>query len=193
MHLFWHLPTSTAATYLRFSTNLANLGILRANFFSLLHQPFFSSNQSFLETASSNNLIDTALNKSQSNLITQKNFFFFENSKSFVSVLYETDITFINQWNFWNNLLKSWNTSRSGHPNVFSEKVFLKISQDSQENTCVGVSFITKLQASGSTQVFSREICEIFKNTFFNRITPMVASVSYNFENMLSKDCLLCK
>ena len=96
MHLFWHLPTSTAATYLRFSTNFANLGILRANFFSL-HQPFFSSNQSFLETASSNNLIDTALNKSQSNLITQNNFFFFENSKSFVSVLYETDIAFINQ------------------------------------------------------------------------------------------------
>ena len=73
------------------------------------------------------------------------------------------------------------------------KKVLLKISQDSQESTCVGVSFITKLQASGSTQVFSREICEIFKNTFFNRTTPMAASVSYNFENMLSKNCLLCK
>ena len=33
-------------------------------------------------------------------------------------------------------------------PELFHErKVFLKISQDSQENTCVGVSFLLKLQA----------------------------------------------
>ena len=41
-------------------------------------------------------------------------------------------------------------------------KVFLKSSQNSQENTCARVSLIT-LQAL----VFSFEFCEIFKNTFF--------------------------
>ena len=43
--------------------------------------------------------------------------------------------------------------------------MFLKISQISQGKTCDGVSF----------QVFSWEICEISKNTFFYR-TPLVAS-----------------
>ena len=37
------------------------------------------------------------------------------------------------------------------------EKVFLEMLQNSQENTCAGVSFLIKLQTSG----------EIFKNTFF--------------------------
>ena len=32
---------------------------------------------------------------------------------------------------------------------VLQEKVFLKILQNSQENTCATVSFLTKLQASG--------------------------------------------
>ena len=53
-----------------------------------------------------------------------------------------------------------------------SEKtVFLKISQDSQENTCTGVSFYIKLQAF--SQVFSCEFCEIFKNTFFHKTPPV--------------------
>ena len=33
--------------------------------------------------------------------------------------------------------------------NVFCKKVFLEISQNSQENTCVRVSFLIKLQAQG--------------------------------------------
>ena len=53
--------------------------------------------------------------------------------------------------------------------------VFLKISQNSQENTCARVSFLIKLQASPCNfikkeilaQVSSCEICEIFKNSFF--------------------------
>ena len=58
------------------------------------------------------------------------------------------------------------------------KKVFLEISQNSQENTCAGVSFLIKLRAikkETSAQVFSCEFCEISKNPFFYR-TPMVAA-----------------
>ena len=63
------------------------------------------------------------------------------------------------------------------------EKVFLKISQNSQENTCAKVSLLIKLQAKASNfikketlaQVFSCEFCKISKNTFSYR-TPLVAA-----------------
>ena len=53
--------------------------------------------------------------------------------------------------------------------------MFLKISQNSQENTCARASFLIKLQAEPCSfikkealaQVFSCGFCEIFKNTFF--------------------------
>ena len=53
--------------------------------------------------------------------------------------------------------------------------MFLKISQNSQEDTCARVSFLIKLQAEACNflkketlaQVFSCEFCEIFKNTLF--------------------------
>ena len=50
--------------------------------------------------------------------------------------------------------------------------MFLKISQNSQENTCARVSFLIKLRTLGSAQVtmaqvFSCEFFEISKNTFF--------------------------
>ena len=58
-----------------------------------------------------------------------------------------------------------------------SKQVFLKVLQTSQESTHVGGSFQKNLQAQGlqlyitakktSTQVFSCEVYEIFKNTFF--------------------------
>ena len=54
------------------------------------------------------------------------------------------------------------------------KKVFSKISQNSQENTCARVSVLIKLQTLGNflrqealPQVFSYEFCEICKNTFF--------------------------
>ena len=55
------------------------------------------------------------------------------------------------------------------------KKVFLEISQNSQENICATVSFLIKLQASACNfikkktlaQAFSCEFCEISKNTFF--------------------------
>ena len=55
------------------------------------------------------------------------------------------------------------------------KRLFLKISQNSQENTCVRVSFLIKLQAWGLinfnkkktlAQVFFCEFCKISKNTF---------------------------
>ena len=39
---------------------------------------------------------------------------------------------------------------------VFLKKMFLKISQNSQENSCTRVSFLLKLQASGSTLLKKR-------------------------------------
>ena len=44
------------------------------------------------------------------------------------------------------------------------KKVFLKISENSQENTCDRVFFIRK---DTQAQVFSCEFCENFKNKFF--------------------------
>ena len=62
-----------------------------------------------------------------------------------------------------------------------AKKVFLRISQNSQENTCTRVSFLIKLQACNFikketlTQVFSCEFCKISQNTFLYR-TPLVAA-----------------
>ena len=46
--------------------------------------------------------------------------------------------------------------------------MFLKVSRNSQENTCARVSFLIKLQAEA--------FCEIFKNSFFYRTPPVAAS-----------------
>ena len=56
------------------------------------------------------------------------------------------------------------------------KNVFLKISQNSQENPCAGVSFLIKLQAYVLAQVFCCEFCEIFKNTLFYRTPPAATS-----------------
>ena len=57
---------------------------------------------------------------------------------------------------------------RSSHPEVFYKKVFLEISQNSQENT-----FIKKETLA---QVFSCYFCEISKNNFFYRTSLVAAS-----------------
>ena len=72
----------------------------------------------------------------------------------------------------------------------FVKKVFLEIPQNSQENTCVIVSFVMKLQAEACnfikketlTPVFSCEFYEISKSTFSYRTTPVAAS---NYFDML--------
>ena len=76
-------------------------------------------------------------------------------------------------------------TSRSSRPVVFCEKVFLRISQNSQENTCARASFLIKLQSACNfikketlVQVFSCEFCNTcggcfwtgVKTTFFQRL-----------------------
>ena len=60
------------------------------------------------------------------------------------------------------------------------KKVFVEISQNSQENTCVRDSFLIKfiknfIKKESLAQVFSCEICEVSKNIFFYR-TPLVAA-----------------
>ena len=66
----------------------------------------------------------------------------------------------------------------------------IKISQTSQENTCVGIFFkkgrrieaLQHYQKETPTQVFSCEIFEIFKDTFFYRTPPMTASGSLKLD-----------
>ena len=65
------------------------------------------------------------------------------------------------------------------------KKMFLKISQNSQENTCAWVSFFNKVAGLACNfiknktlaQAFSSESCNVFKNTFFYRTPPVVAFV----------------
>ena len=66
--------------------------------------------------------------------------------------------------------------------------MFLEISQNSQENTCVRVSFLIKVQAFKEetlTQVFSCEFCEISKNTFFIEHLWAAASQGYSYSKQL--------
>ena len=59
---------------------------------------------------------------------------------------------------------------------VYIKRLLLKIWQSSQENTCAGVSFFLKLQATTwnfikkeiLTQVIPMQLCKKFKNTFKN-------------------------
>ena len=59
-----------------------------------------------------------------------------------------------------------------------TRKLFLKISQYSQENTCVGISFLIKMQVFRAPALLKRDsnrgvFCEhweIFKNTYFEEI-----------------------
>ena len=52
---------------------------------------------------------------------------------------------------------------------VLWKKVFLEISQNSQENTCASVSFLIKLQVWGLLQVALTQVlfCEFLKTPFF--------------------------
>ena len=61
-------------------------------------------------------------------------------------------------------------TSRSSHQRCSVKKMFSKISQNLQENTCARVSYLIKLQTVGKketqTQMFSCDFCEILKYLF---------------------------
>ena len=55
------------------------------------------------------------------------------------------------------------------------KKLFLKISQNSQKNSCATVSFLTKVQ------VFPCEFCKIFKNTFSTEHLRAIAFEVYRY------------
>ena len=59
---------------------------------------------------------------------------------------------------------------------VLCKKVFLEISQNSQESTCARVSFLITLLAWG---LFSCEFYEISRNTFFTERLWTTASVKF--------------
>ena len=52
---------------------------------------------------------------------------------------------------------------------LYIKKVFLKVSQTSQENTCCTCNFISK---EAMALMFSCEFCEIVKNAFCYRTPP---------------------
>ena len=70
---------------------------------------------------------------------------------------------------------------RSSRPEVFCTKGVLKISRNSQENTCARVSFLNKVADLGETlaQVFSYGFCEIFRITFFYKTPTGAVSEGY--------------
>ena len=66
--------------------------------------------------------------------------------------------------------------TRSSYLRGSMKKMFLKILQNSQENTCVRVFFLIKLPQACNfinketlAQVFSCKFCDISKNTFFTK------------------------
>ena len=65
--------------------------------------------------------------------------------------LFFNQIIFLNSFQSFSEL-QEWSEEvvsfRSSHQRCSVKKVFLEISQNSQENTCVRVSFLIKLQAS---------------------------------------------
>ena len=77
---------------------------------------------------------------------------------------------------------------------LLQRKVFLEISQYSQDSTCTRVPYLIKLQAEAGNfvkketlaLVFSCEFCEISKTTFSRRTPPMTTSVQVNFSEYLS-------
>ena len=75
------------------------------------------------------------------------------------------------------------------------KEVFLKISQNSQENTCARVSFLIKLQIEACNfikkealaWVFSFELCELFKITSggcFYGFTPRLLNVKFRSSHL---------
>ena len=68
----------------------------------------------------------------------------------------------------------------------YVKHMFLKISQNLQENICPRVSFLTKLKLIKKeilALVFSCDFCEIIKNTSFYR-TPAVAASHYHISSV---------
>ena len=72
---------------------------------------------------------------------------------------------------FLHTLMISWWSRSNRRCSV--KKVFIKISKNWQENTCVTVSFLNKVAGWGTG--VSCEFCKISKNTFSYRAPPVAA------------------
>ena len=78
-------------------------------------------------------------------------------------------------YHFFKKSFETYAKAEAATGGILQKKLFLKISQNSQKNTCSRVSFLIKLKALACyflkkdtlTLVFSCEFYEIFKNTFF--------------------------
>ena len=87
--------------------------------------------------------------------------------------------------------------SEAATGDVLWEKVFLEISQNSQEDTCqrlkkvAGLRPAVLLKNSHLAQVFSTEFCEISKNTFFTEQLRTTTSTNCEtcFEFQISVKC----
>ena len=77
------------------------------------------------------------------------------------------------------------------------KKVFLEVSQNSQENTCARISFLIKMLAEACNfikietlvQMFYCEFCEISRNTFIYRTPPVAAFEVKAWQNRKCKTC----
>ena len=95
------------------------------------------------------------------------------------------EVLFVVIQNFWRKHYDQW--TEAATKGVLCKKVFLEISQSSQENIRVRVSFLVKLpglrpavfiKKQALAKVFSCEFYETFKNTFFTEHLWTTASVS---------------
>ena len=95
--------------------------------------------------------------------------------RKFVSFHHEFDKRWAQTWtsgSVYFTMLYSNNFSKAAIGSVLLKKVFLKISQNSQENNCARVSFLIKLHAIACnfikkatlSKMLSCEFWEIFKN-----------------------------
>ena len=97
---------------------------------------------------------------------------------------FESGTVMFSLWKFSHRFPSIWSkywlkkTFKSTRPEVFCKKVFLEISQNSQENNCAQVSFCrcNFIKKEALAQVFCCEFCEISQNTFSYRTAPVAAS-----------------
>ena len=151
---FYRTPQMAASVF----SEAINLGTI---LFSILRIAIWSSNRalSSLFMVSNSNFLKNSF-RSDLEIFFEVNIHrVFEDSFLF---WYNREFCF--QWLYFANLLLTEAVAKR----CSVKKVLLEISQNSQENSFVRISFLTKLQEKGTlAQVFSCEFCEISKNTFF--------------------------
>ena len=68
------------------------------------------------------------------------------------------------------NIRNLWDYHEKHRPEVFCKKVFLKILQNSQENTGARVFFLIKLQASACNFIKKEILAQVFSCEFWKKI-----------------------